>query len=44
METTDCRVNTETRNVGGIIQSDSTKFYWLIIIGLFVANLIVALI
>lgn len=43
MDSTDARVNSETRFIGIVTQTDSTCRYWVIIISLFVAILIVAL-
>ncbi|XP_037040857.1 syntaxin-8 [Bradysia coprophila] len=42
MERTDARVNSETRHVGVVTRTDSTWGYWLTIILLFVAIIIVA--
>lgn len=44
MDTTNTRMSSTTRNVGEVIQTESTKCYWFIIIVLFVLNIIVALI
>lgn len=44
METTDSRVNSETRNVNFAIQNESTRGLWIIIISLFAAIVIVALV
>lgn len=43
MEHTDSRVNHETRNVSFAIHNESTRGYWITIISLFVAIVIVAL-
>lgn len=42
MERTDMRINSETRHVGVVTQKDSTWGYWLTIIILFVAIVIIA--
>lgn len=42
MERTDLRVNSETRHVGVVTRKDSTWGYWLTIIILFVAIIIIA--
>lgn len=42
MERTDARVNSETRHVGVVARKDSTWGYWLTIILLFVAIVVVA--
>lgn len=42
MERTDARVNSETRHVGVVVRKDSTWGYWLTIILLFVAIVVVA--
>ncbi|KAG4078693.1 hypothetical protein HA402_015283 [Bradysia odoriphaga] len=42
MERTDSRINSETRHVGVVTRTDSTWGYWLTIILLFVAIIIVA--
>lgn len=43
MESTDSRTANETRNVNFALQNESTRGYWIIIISLFVAIVIVAL-
>lgn len=43
MENTDSRVNLETQSVNFAIQNESTRGYWIIIVSLFVAIVIVAL-
>jgi len=42
MERTDMRINSETRHVGVVVRKDSTWGYWLTIILLFVAIVVVA--
>lgn len=44
MERTDMRINSETRHVGVVTRKDSTWGYWLTIILLFFAIIIVAFI
>lgn len=43
MENTGSRINSETRNVDFALDNESTKGYWFIIIILFIAIIIVAL-
>lgn len=43
MDRVDTRVTQETRSIGQINRTDSTWGYWLVIIGLFVAIIVVAL-
>lgn len=43
MDTTNTRISGATRNVDDALQTDSTKFYWFLIIVLFIINVIVAL-
>jgi len=43
MEQTDSRINNETRHVGVVVKKDSTWGYWLTIIILFIAIVIIAL-
>jgi syntaxin 8 len=44
MERTDNRMTTETQNIGTVIRKESTWGYWTIIIALFVAICVVALV
>lgn len=42
MERTDMRINSETRHVGDVTRKDTTWGYWLTIIILFIAIIIIA--
>ena len=44
IDRTDTRVNVETQNIGTVIQKESTWGYWTVIIALFVAICVVALV